>query len=307
VWDFIEGHHEKYGHEFDSCGGRFLLQLFEKTGDRKFLERVESFFAQRNLWCLDGVYLNCDLKVPAGADAHNPPALIRDNAWTWPETAANIGDTLAYLSNVTGEEQWREVAVRHVLNAHRWLFDDEIRLWQHVGRPPGPDRRSAPWGRGNAWFLYAIRGLLDDLPDDHAARPQLVALLAAGLEGLLNTQDEHGLWHNVLDAHPGESRPCASATSRILHVFAHAYAQGWLRDERIPAMIERAWKGLKTKLWQTEMFAVCVGTSYALCRQVYLSRPHDSMRTSRSEMLLNWIELQRMREVAANESEINCH
>src|SRR5690606_31832497 len=117
-------------------------------------------------------------------------------------TAAHMGDTLAYLTNVTGEAQWSEHAIRHVCNAHRWLFNEEIMLWQHVGRPSGPDLRSAPWGRGNAWFLYALRGLLEDLPPAHEARPPLVAMLAAGLEGFLRFQDEFGMWQNVLDAKP---------------------------------------------------------------------------------------------------------
>lgn len=77
--------------------------------------------------------------------------------------------------------------------------------------------------------------------------------------------------------------------------FQDAYWKGWLRDNRVPAMVERAWLGLKTKVWQDEMIAVCVGTAFSLCRQKYLSRLHDSMRTSRSELLLNWMELQKMR------------
>jgi len=298
VWDYLAEHSSSYGHEFDSCGGRYLLQLHERTGDRRYLDMVLSFFRQRKLWCLDGVYLNCDLKVPEGCDAADPPPLVRDKAWTWPESAANLGDTLAYLSNVTGDPKWADMAVTHVLQAHTWLFDSRINLWQHVGRPTGPDRRSAPWGRGNAWFLYAVRGLLDDLPESHDARPQLAQMLASGLEGLLAVQNEDGLWHNVLDAREGESRPCSSATSRFIHVYARAYAKGWLRDERIPPMVERAWSGLKTKIWDSRLLAYCVGTSYSLSRQVYLSRPHDTFRVSRSSLLLAWIELQRMRATA---------
>jgi rhamnogalacturonyl hydrolase YesR len=299
VWEFISQHAAAYGQSFDSCGGRYLLQLYEKSGDRRFLEPVINFFAQRKLWRLDGVYLNCDLKIPEGCDADDPPPLVRDDAWTWPETAANIGDTMAYLSKVTDDAQWADCAVTHVLNAHSWLFDEQINLWQHVGRPTGPDRRSAPWGRGNAWFLYAVRGLLDDLPETHEARPQLIEILSAGLEGLLSAQDEHGLWHNVLDAREGESRPCSSATSRFIHVYARAYWKDWLRDERIPIMLERAWNGLKTKVWESQLLAYCVGTSYALDRQVYLSRPHDSIRVSRSSLLLAWMEMQRMRQASA--------
>lgn len=221
---------------------------------------------------------------------------MRNNIWTWPETAAGLGETFGSVSRITGDPRHLERAVTHVLKAHRWLFAPDKKLWYHVGRPDGPDRRSAPWGRGDGWFLYGLRGLLDDLPESHPRRPEVIALLAAGLEGILAAQNRHGLWHNVLDAAEGESRECSSATSYFLHVFARAYWKGWLMDERIPPLVERAWKGLKTKVWDWVQLAYCVGTSHMLSRQGYLSRPHDGSRCSRSTLLLAWIELQRMRQ-----------
>jgi len=279
----------------DACGGRFLLKAYERTGDARHLDIVLAACRADRLWRLDGVFLNRDLGAPDGSDVNNPPPLVRQNAWTWPETGAHLGDTLAYLSKVTGDGHWMDLAVTHVLRAHRWLFAPEEGLWFHVGRPNGPDRRSAPWGRGNAWFLYGVRGLLEDLPDGHPARPALVEMLRQGLEGLLRRQNARGLWHNVLNADDQESRECASATSRFIHVYARAWARGWLRDERIPAMLERAWLGLKTKVWDWALIACCVGTSHSLLRQVYLSRPHDTFRCSRSSLLLAWMEMQRMR------------
>jgi rhamnogalacturonyl hydrolase YesR len=303
VWEHLEEHADRFGGPTDCCGGRYFLQRYEQTGNSRWLETARKISGYRRLWEVDGVELNCDLQVPDDCDPTKPPTRVIENAWCWPEMASHAGDTLAYLSNVTGESQWRERAVRHVCGTHRWLFDEEISLWRHVGRPTGPDRRSAPWGRGNCWFLYAVRGLLEDLPPEHQARPQLVEMLRLGLEGFLRFQDEHGMWQNVLDAEPEESRQCASATSRIVHVYARAYWKGWLRDERIPAMLERGWNGLKTKIWKDELFAVCVGTSHALCRQVYLSRPHDTFRVSRSELLLTWMEMQRIRAAVSREAE----
>src|SRR5690606_2691656 len=122
----------------------------------------------------------------------------------------------------------------------------------------------------------------------------LVAILQTILDGLLPRQDGSGLWSNVIDAAREESRPCSSATSRIMHVYARAWHQGWLRDPRIPEMVEKAWHGLLTKIWETELVAYCVGTSYGLSRQVYLARPHHTFRCSRSELLICWMERQRM-------------
>lgn len=300
VWAFIAAHADGFGEGHrDRCGGRFLLKHYERTGDRRFLDIVLGAYRDDRSWRFNGVFLNRDLTAPDGVDPDNPPALVRDTAWTWPENGAHLGDTLAYLSKVTGDPHWADMAIRHIRQAHHWLFAPDESLWFHVGRPTGPDRRSAPWGRGNGWFLYGVRGLLEDLPDTHPARAGLVDMLRLGLEGLLRHQNARGLWHNVVNANDQESRECASATSRFIHVYAMAYARGWLRDERIPIMLERAWLGLKTKIWDWALIAYCVGTAYGLTRQVYLARPHDTFRCSRSSLLLAWIEMQRMREAAA--------
>lgn len=298
VWAHIDRNLAAYGNGRYPCGGRFLLKLYERTGDRRYLDAVRAEIAGFRLWRMDGVWLNRDLQAPEGCDPDQPPPRVVANAWTWPENASGVADTWAYLSKVTGEPQWAEQALTHVLKSHRWMFEPKRSLYMHIGRPDGPDLRSAPWGRGNAWFLYAVRALLDDLPAGHSRRADLVEMLRLELEGLLRTQDALGLWHNVLDAGPGESNPCASATSRFIHIYAHAWSQGWLRDERIPPMIERAWLGLKTKIWQYGLIAYCVGTAFNLSRQSYLARPHHTFRCSRSSLLLAWIEMQRMRETA---------
>jgi rhamnogalacturonyl hydrolase YesR len=133
------------------------------------------------------------------------------------------------------------------------------------------------------------------MPADHPRRGDLIEMLRLNLEGLLRVQDRHGLWHNVLDASPADSRSCSSATSQFIRIYAGAYHKGWLKDARIPPMIEKAWLGLKTKIWDYRYLGYCVGTSYALSRQCYLSRPHDSFRPCRSGILHAWIEIQRMR------------
>jgi rhamnogalacturonyl hydrolase YesR len=245
-------------------------------------------------WALDGILLNNDLTVPPGGDWQQPPPAVLADAWTWPETAAGQADTLPELTRVTGNPLWLERAVTHVLGAHRWLYDPGLRLWRHLGRPTGPDPRAVPWGRGNAWFLYALRGLLEGLPADHPRRPEAIAALAAGFEGIHARQQPDGLWLNVLDAAPDASRPCASATGRFLEVYGQAYLAGWLRDPRIPPMVERAWLGLKTKIWRHGLVANCVGTAYGLSRQVYLARPHHTFRPSRSALLVAWITRQRL-------------
>ncbi len=268
-----------------SCGKRFALKYGELTGDRSVLERLQREVRRsphqqgcgesRRHWMLDGVRLNMDLEAPADVDLAAPPPRVRDQAWVWCEVAGSMGDGLAYLSRVSGDPAYADAAILQVLTTHRWNFAPDIGLWYHVGRPTGPERRGAPWGRGNGWMLYGIRGLLEDLPAGHPARPELVGALRDGLEGLLRWQGPYGLWHNVLNADERTSRQDSCTAWMFVNVYARAYRKGWLRDERIPEMCERAWRGLKTKLWRGLPIAHCSGTPYMFSRQAYLSWPHS--------------------------------
>ncbi|MCC7517875.1 MAG: glycoside hydrolase family 88 protein [Verrucomicrobiae bacterium] len=301
VWAHIAAYYPQCDHQPDRHGTQHFLDYAEKTGDRKPLEHLVAVCRASNpwprLWRKGDVFLNCDLHVPDGADADHPPEIVLRNAWVWPETNLWIGETYATVSRFTGEARWLDRAVAHVLEAHRWLFEPKTALYWHVGRPGGPDLRSAPWARGDSHFLWGVRSMLNLMPEEHPKRRDLCGLLGDHLEGLLRVQGADGLWLNVLDASPSDSRPCSSASSQFVRIYARAYARGWLRDERIPPMVERAWKGLKTKIWDGRFLAWCVGTSHGLNRQVYLSRPHDSMRCCRSAILSAWMEIQKMRGV----------
>jgi hypothetical protein len=298
AWQHIEGHLEKFFEDRHNTGLRWILRYAKAAKRPDVAERLRKHVAASQgwmgVWRLDGVYLNCDIARTMDADPDDVPARLRRNAWTWCETAASIGDAVPVMARLTKDNALLEVGLRHIRGAHRWLFATDKGLYYHVGRPDGPDRRSAPWGRGNGWFLYGLRGFLDELPEGHPARAELAGMLAQELEGLLRFQGEDGMWRNVIDG--GEdSRPCSSATSYFIEVYARAYWKGWLRDERIPPMIEKAWRGLRTKFWDGRGLGYCVGTSHGLDRQTYLARPHDFSRTSRSSMLLSWIEVQRLR------------
>jgi len=301
IWEAVRAglDPERWSHDIH-YGGRWALKYYERFGGDALLERIQQDTRHahggdtgENDWTLDGVTINCKHRAPAGVNPAFPPPLVRDNAWVWPETTASLGNSLAYLSKVTGDPSYAERAIRQALTTHRWCFDRDLGLWYHVGRPSGPDRSSAPWGRGNGWFLYGVRGLLEDLPGDHPARPALVQTLADGLEGLCRWQGPQGLWHNVLDTTGADSRQDSCTAWMFTSVYARAYGKGWLRDPRIPDLCERAWQGLKTKLWRGLPVAHPDGTPYMASRQSYLSWPHTKFLFGGA--LLARIELERMR------------
>jgi rhamnogalacturonyl hydrolase YesR len=137
--------------------------------------------------------------------------------------------------------------------------------------------------------------LLEDLPENHPSRRELVQVLKDGLEGLVRWQGTQGLWHNVLDTAGSDSRQDSCTAWMFTNAYARAYWKGWLRDPRIPEMCEKAWQGLKTKLWRGLPVAHCDGTPYMSSRQSYLSWPHTKFLAGGAMLAL--IEIWRMREI----------
>lgn len=302
AWEHLDGHVEKFFTDWHGTGVRWIARYIEHRKRYDLIERLRRRLDGEGgwtaLWRVDGVYINCDISRPMGCDPDDVPARLRSNVWTWPETTASIGDTNAVMARLTGETAILEDGLRHIRGAHRWLFAADKSLYYHVGRPEGPDRRSAPWGRGNCWFLAGVAAMLDEMPAEHPARGELAEMLRLELEGLLRVQCEDGMWLNVLDG--GEnSRACSSVTSRLVEIYGRAYWKGWVRDERIPGMIERAWRGLRTRVWEWRGMGNCVGTSHGLERQTYLARPGDFSRVSRSSFLLAWMAVERVRRMRA--------
>lgn len=295
LWENMHHALKTYPEHNISCGRRFALQLYERTQEKWILDKVLKTRGNTvgKSWDYNGVTLGQDLKAPEECDASELPERVMQNLWVWPETAGNMGDSLGYLSRVTGDMSHAEAAVKQVLTTHKWCFNKTTSLWHHVGRPDGPDMQSAPWGRGCGWMLYGVRGLLADLPQTHPAISELIKILSDGLEGFLKFQDEYGLWHNVVDDNSEASRQDSCITWMVINTYARAFWKGWLKDERIPPMLERAWQGLKIKIWRGLPLAHCHGTSYMTSRQGYLARPH--MRFMGAAVMHSYVELMRMR------------
>jgi len=245
-----------------SCGKRFALKYYEHTRDRSVLERVQAE-VDASLPML---------RVPEGGV---PEFVRKDNGWVNNEAFAGAGENLGSLSRVTGNPVYLEEAIRLGRFTHRCCFVPAESLWLHRGHAQGPrPEESGFWGRGNGWFMYGVRGVLEDMPADHPAREKFQAMLRAGLEGLVRHQRPDGLWHNVVTATEAASRTDCCGAWMYMAIFGRAWWKGWLRDGRIPPMLEQAWQGLKTKTWRGLPISQCCGTGYNTSHADYFRRAH---------------------------------
>ncbi len=130
---------------------------------------------------------------------------------------------------------------------HGW---DEQRVQEWANRTTGTS--SNFWGRGLGWFAMAQVDLLDYLPQNHAARGEIVAQLKQTAAGVVKYQDPaSGLWWQVLDqgGRPGNYLE-ATATAMFVYALAKAVNHGYLARDYMPAVL-KGYDGIIGRLIKT--------------------------------------------------------
>jgi unsaturated rhamnogalacturonyl hydrolase len=111
---------------------------------------------------------------------------------------------------------------------HAW---DESR--QQPWCDPETGRSPHFWGRAVGWYVMAIVDVLDHLPQKHAYRQDLIAILERTAHALVRVQDETtGLWYQILDLPDREGNYLeASASTMFVYAFAKAVREGYLAQD----------------------------------------------------------------------------
>ncbi len=138
------------------------------------------------------------------------------------------------------------------LNYHGW---DESRAQAWADSLTGCSPHT--WGRAEGWYVMAICDVLDYLPQDHAGRARLIAILNRVCNALLPYQDPAtGMWYQVPDLPEAEDNYTESTCSAM---FCYALAKG-ARMGYLPAeyrtIAARAFDGL----WKNAVVANEDGT-----------------------------------------------
>ncbi len=68
----------------------------------------------------------------------------------------------------------------------------------------------------------------------------------------------------------------SSITSMAVEVFSQAWSAGWCNNEFLPAMIRKAWAGLKARTFRERTVGWCPGTGMSTEYRYYLRRPRVS-------------------------------
>ena len=124
---------------------------------------------------------------------------------------------LAQAGKLTGERRYYDDAAKQILQFADRMFVKDKGLFMHAWVQDMKHHPAFHWARANGWAIMATVELLEVLPEDHPARPRILALLRAHAAGLTAAQGHAGRWHQLLDRSESYEETSASA----MFVFAH--------------------------------------------------------------------------------------
>ena len=133
---------------------------------------------------------------------------------------------LAQAGKLTGERRYYDDAAKQILQFSDRMFVKDKGLFMHAWVQDMQHHPAFHWARANGWAIMATVELLEVLPEDHPARPRILALLRAHAAGLTATQGHAGRWHQLLDR--SESYEETSASAMFVFAIARGINRGWL-------------------------------------------------------------------------------
>ncbi len=221
--------------------------------------RIDTYMA----WVRSGQY-----RLPDGTLARHFP--MPDTLW-----ADDLYMSVPALSDMyalTGDTACLDDAVRQIRQFSARMFVPETGLYRHgwvSGMTPHP---AFYWARANGWAALALCRLLDVLPEDHPARPAILAQFRAQIAGLAAVQSGSGLWHQLLNR--PDSYLETSASAMFVYALAHGINRGWLDAKAYGPAASVGWNAVASQVnVRGQVEGTCIGTGMGFDPMFYYRRP----------------------------------
>lgn len=165
------------------------------------------------------------------------------NIQAWDDIAMQFDTIFAY----TWDSQKK-------LNYHAWSAEPKNEA-SSFWADPETGRSQEFWGRGMGWFFAALVDVLENMPDDHSARPRLVKYVNMVADGLKDRQDANsGCWYQLLQYDSSRTSSCginnyleSSASSMFTYSYLKGIRLGVLDSKTYMPVANKAYKGLINK------------------------------------------------------------
>ncbi|MCW3468009.1 glycoside hydrolase family 88/105 protein [Chitinophaga nivalis] len=203
--------------------------------------------------------------------------LCRPNPFRWTIWGDDLYMSIPFLARagkLTGNTALFDDAVAQVHHFTKYLWDEKAGLYAHYYYEDLKRQGPAHWGRANGWIMMAKVQLLNNLPDNHPGKKEIIAELTRQILGVAPYQSASGLFHQVLDR--TDSYTETSCTAMFVYAIARAVNEGWL-DKRYITIAERGWDGIVKEKIQADgqLKDVCIGTNISADIAFYYNRPTE--------------------------------
>lgn len=247
--------------ELDDCGamGAAVINVYEldqKTEYKKYIENASNHI------------MNGQIRLPDGTLCRTFPREMT----VWADDVYMSVSFLSQMGKITKENKYFDEASRQIINIANYLWCPEKQLFYHCYYTDMKRNGVAFWGRANGWITVSLVLLLDEMPENHPKRAELITLLEKQIVGVSRYQNTNGMWNQLLDK--SESYDESSVTAMYVYGIAKAVNNGWI-DPAYARIAEVAWKALKeTQITPEGQFRnVCVGTGITDDLPFYYNRP----------------------------------
>lgn len=244
--------------ELDDCGsfGSFLLEAYKhrpSSEAERLADVIADFMRNRQRREKDMVF-------------------SRNNNTMWIDDMYMSIPFLCRYYKLSEDRAYLDDACRQAKLFKQYFFMTDKKLMSHIIDLTYGKMNRIPWSRGNGWVVLALSELLLILPKEHPDYDAVTSFFLEMTEGILQVQDETGMWHQILD--DPSTYEEASSTSMFICAFSRGIRLGIITEDlriRCMASITRAWTGMKKTVINRkgDLYGVCRGSDCSYSRSYY--------------------------------------
>lgn len=214
---------------------------------------------------IDYVFNN-QARLPDGTFCRPEP-----EQWTvWADDLFMSVPLLVRAGILYNDKKYFDDASKQIINFNKYLFDPEIGLYKHGWLSRTNERTKVFWGRANGWVVWATSEALLNLPKNHLSYKKIEQIFRQHLQGIVNYQDQSGMWHQVLD--DKNSFEETSCTAMFIIGLSRGIINDWI-DRKYSQNVFKAWKALENKIDSTGIVKdISCGTGIGTTTEFYKTR-----------------------------------
>ena len=220
-------------HADDYCIGQTYSQLYAKYKDKKMIANFRQLADSIVMMPHDE-----SLEWKGG---------IANREWAWCDALFMAPTALSYLSTVTEERSYLDIAVKLWWKTTDYLYDNDEHLYFRDGSfldKKEKNGRKVFWSRGNGWVFAGLARVLENMPKNYSGRKKFERLFRDMAEKIASLQQPDGSWHaSLLDP---ESYPIKemSGTGFYTYGFIWGLNNKLLDKKTYWPVVQKAWTAL---------------------------------------------------------------